>query len=967
MLESYFTSLRYSEDFTREGKVGIARNVYVKDESPSSKKKGSDSDGGGSGKQPQQQQQQKVTIATAADGLNSLVQAAGIQIVSDAEGTRVQQYKCAMQMQPGSTGTTVVEAATTEARYSYEACAASNTPRSIEENVASAQAVVISKVEDGSTQCSETDFNNKVTGGDEPATGPHMTDLNTVLYSQSPGSSDGSEAVVQQQQQAVAFATTTGTGQEMLVHFNFTKDRDGFLRADDTTTLQRCDIPSAQVWPRQSGLPWSLMAVALCARVSSGVSPSPVTLITRRSAQRGVKRAAGQVVAWVGVNSVGGRGRWKVARELQQFNSIHIVGLGSMGVLLMVCVCDGDVVLACKVVVLAACRSSMAQIGEFLRMKTVNIVDGTLPTAVVEVAGTIARPCEECGKIFTTEEELESHAPCSQKGVVIDDKNGGSFACEICGKMFKRKEHLFQHRKLHTGERPYVCGVCSKAFSRKEHLVRHAVSHTGQKMHACDMCGKAFSRKDNLHKHRKTHGVAGPYVCETCGKSFVVKHYFLMHRGTHAGGGGEGEGGEDTTGVKTEEGAEVSDPLPYKCDQCDKAFAAKQYLANHKMRHRGKATAQAAQQVAQEEQVALTHSGAPALTTINNAALLAPNILHQVQTTTANTSPAAMIQVSTSSAGGTTYLCAPATVSANVPAPALCLITRALALAKVHWEGGGGPALTTVPRALPDVPQDSVLAERESYYPPTSPAPEHNTYHLRNTFHLLHLLQNQHVSSTSFASELPTRSAYFICSRTNMLHLLHLIQNQHVPPTSVCSRTNTFRLLRLIQNQHVPPTSSAPEPTRSTYFICSRTNMCHMMAMRLSIRILKLKYRIEKDPGGDEGEASSTRMRVGGGRSLRKPVDQHHCPARFPHAKIQGDLRQKLNLVYLGGRLLDELEHVVATQFVAYSHTSAGQRVRCGYDVSLVVTWPLGDACGNTLGLAASLELSCEQDCVVVV
>lgn len=37
-------------------------------------------------------------LMAATDGLNSLVQAAGIQIVSDADGTRVQQYKCAMQV-----------------------------------------------------------------------------------------------------------------------------------------------------------------------------------------------------------------------------------------------------------------------------------------------------------------------------------------------------------------------------------------------------------------------------------------------------------------------------------------------------------------------------------------------------------------------------------------------------------------------------------------------------------------------------------------------------------------------------------------------------------------------------------------------------------------------------------------------------------------------------------------------------
>jgi len=61
-------------------------------------------------------------------------------------------------MQPGSAGPTVVEAAATEACYSYE-CTAAGT-RTTDANPVVAQ--VTAKVEDGSTQCSETDFTSKV-------------------------------------------------------------------------------------------------------------------------------------------------------------------------------------------------------------------------------------------------------------------------------------------------------------------------------------------------------------------------------------------------------------------------------------------------------------------------------------------------------------------------------------------------------------------------------------------------------------------------------------------------------------------------------------------------------------------------------------------------------------------------------------------------------------------------------------
>jgi hypothetical protein len=75
--------------------------VYVKDESPPKKKTTATvavATTGTSEVEKQQHSKAGAAVTTATDGLNSLVQAAGIQIVSDADGTRVQQYKCAMQV-----------------------------------------------------------------------------------------------------------------------------------------------------------------------------------------------------------------------------------------------------------------------------------------------------------------------------------------------------------------------------------------------------------------------------------------------------------------------------------------------------------------------------------------------------------------------------------------------------------------------------------------------------------------------------------------------------------------------------------------------------------------------------------------------------------------------------------------------------------------------------------------------------
>ncbi|CAH0383088.1 unnamed protein product [Bemisia tabaci] len=271
--------------------------------------------------------------------------------------------------------------------------------------------------------------------------------------------------------------------------------------------------------------------------------------------------------------------------------------------------------------------------------------------------------------------------------IKAEDQNQSqaTVACDVCGKPFKRKEHLFQHRKLHSGERPFVCSTCNKAFGRKEHLLRHMLAHTGQKVHDCDLCGKSFSRKDNLLKHKKIHGISGPFSCEICGKSFVVKHYYMLHLNCHQ----NEQNGEDPDN-------------PLRCDVCNKVFSDKSHLLTHKARHRSRgkiqqrlpqrqqsqdqsphdqqqqqAQPQQSQQPQQTQQtqvqqsemqsqltqvvqcqspVAATSSSneenQDPLSTVNTAAILAPSILH--------TSSAQVFQMPT----GTTYLCTP-TITSN--------------------------------------------------------------------------------------------------------------------------------------------------------------------------------------------------------------------------------------------------------------------------------------------------------------
>ena len=54
-------------------------------------------------------------------------------------------------------------------------------------------------------------------------------------------------------------------------------------------------------------------------------------------------------------------------------------------------------------------------------------------------------------------------------------QNAGRYSCEFCEKTFQGKCGLAVHRRIHTGEMPFVCKQCPKKFNNRGNFKRHVL------------------------------------------------------------------------------------------------------------------------------------------------------------------------------------------------------------------------------------------------------------------------------------------------------------------------------------------------------------------------------------------------------------------------------------------------------------------------------------------------------------
>ena len=114
---------------------------------------------------------------------------------------------------------------------------------------------------------------------------------------------------------------------------------------------------------------------------------------------------------------------------------------------------------------------------------------------------------------------------------VHNSDNAKKYTCEECGKVYKTKTDLDTHYTKHTGEKLYTCPTCGKSYRFWNGLDDCQRRHDSDMRYKCNWqgCDKAFNSKFKFEQHQRTHDGVKPFQCPLCQYSCSRKDNLLSH------------------------------------------------------------------------------------------------------------------------------------------------------------------------------------------------------------------------------------------------------------------------------------------------------------------------------------------------------------------------------------------------------------------------------------------------------
>ncbi|KAJ0184286.1 hypothetical protein K1T71_000709 [Dendrolimus kikuchii] len=144
--------------------------------------------------------------------------------------------------------------------------------------------------------------------------------------------------------------------------------------------------------------------------------------------------------------------------------------------------------------------------------------------------------CVECDMKFPNMDRYKYHLRTAVRHI-DKSKYNKKYPCPICKKEYaKRLTMKYHYQHYHLKKTKFYCEKCNKymlnPFQLREHNARVHEKIPLPKNKICDICGRGFSDKKVLINHRRTHTGERPFQCEYCSAAFAQKSAMNTHMKT---------------------------------------------------------------------------------------------------------------------------------------------------------------------------------------------------------------------------------------------------------------------------------------------------------------------------------------------------------------------------------------------------------------------------------------------------